>query len=52
MALGYRENADKFADKNIVVYGMNDKDAESAKAWIEKENLPSRCCWTRTGAWG
>ena len=40
MALGYRENADKFADKNIVVYGMNDKDAESARAWIEKEGLP------------
>ena len=40
MALGYRENADKFAEKNIVVYGMNDKDAESARAWIEKEGLP------------
>ena len=40
MALGYRENAVNFADKNIVVYGMNDKDAESARAWIEKEHLP------------
>jgi peroxiredoxin len=40
MALGYRENADKFADKNLVVYGMNDKDAESAKAWVGKEGLP------------
>ena len=40
MALGYRENADNFAGKNIVVYGMNDKDAESARAWIEKEGLP------------
>lgn len=40
MALGYRENADRFEDKNIVVYGMNDKDAESARAWIEKEGLP------------
>lgn len=40
MALGYRENADKFADRNVVVYGMNDKDAESARAWIEKEGLP------------
>ncbi len=40
MALGYRENAAKLEDKNIVVYGMNDKDAESAKAWIEKEHLP------------
>lgn len=40
MALGYRENAAKFADKNLVVYGMNDKDEESAKAWVEKEGLP------------
>ena len=40
MALGYRENADRFADKNLVVYGMNDKDAESAREWIEKEKLP------------
>ena len=40
MALGYRENADKFAAKNLVVYGMNDKDAESAREWIEKEQLP------------
>lgn len=40
MALGYRENAEKLADKDIVVYGMNDKDAESARAWIEKEGLP------------
>ena len=40
MALGYRENAAKFADKNLVVYGINDKDAESAKEWVEKEGLP------------
>jgi peroxiredoxin len=40
MALGYRENADKFSAKNLVVYGMNDKDAESAREWIEKEKLP------------
>ena len=40
MALGYRENAEKLADKGIVVYGMNDRDAESARAWIEKEGLP------------
>ena len=36
MALGYRENAEGFADKNLVVYGINDKDAESAREWIEK----------------
>ena len=40
MALGYRENAEGFADKNLVVYGINDKDAESAREWIEKEQLP------------
>jgi len=40
MALGYRENADKLVAKNMVVFGMNDKDAESARAWIEKEQLP------------
>jgi len=40
MALGYREHADKMAAKNLVVYGMNDKDAASARAWIEKEKLP------------
>jgi peroxiredoxin Q/BCP len=40
MALGYRENADAFAAKNLVVYGMNDKDAESAREWVEKEQLP------------
>ena len=40
MALGYRENAEGFADKNLVVYVINDKDAESAREWIEKEQLP------------
>ena len=40
MALGYRENAPKLDTKNIVIYGMNDKDAESARSWIEKEELP------------
>ena len=40
MALGYREHADKLAAKNLVVYGINDKDAQSAREWIEKEQLP------------
>ncbi len=40
MALGYRENAEMFAEKNLVVYGINDKDAESAREWVEKEQLP------------
>ncbi|SVC39512.1 uncharacterized protein METZ01_LOCUS292366 [marine metagenome] len=29
-----------FAEKNLVVYGINDKDAESAREWVEKEQLP------------
>ena len=40
MALGYREISDSFPEKNLVVFGMNDKDAESARTWIEKEELP------------
>lgn len=40
MGLGYRDHADTLAAKNMVVYGMNDKDAAAAKAWVEKESLP------------
>jgi peroxiredoxin len=40
MALGYREHAAKLADKNMVVYGINDRDAAAAKAWCEAEHLP------------
>ena len=40
MGLGYRERAGTLAEKNVVVYGMNDKDAEAAKAWCDKESLP------------
>jgi peroxiredoxin len=40
MALGYREHAATLKEKNIVIYGMNDKDAAAAKAWVEKEDLP------------
>ena len=40
MALGYRENAEMFADNNLVVYGINDRDAQSAREWVEKEQLP------------
>ena len=39
MALGYQENAQKLRSKNIVVYGMNDKDSKTAREWIETENL-------------
>ena len=40
MALGYREHAEALKAKNIVVYGINDKDAAAARAWVEKEDLP------------
>ena len=40
MALGYREHAEGFSAKNLKVYGINDKDAESARRWVEKEELP------------
>ena len=40
MALGYREHQATLAAKNIVVYGMNDRDAVAAKAWVDKEDLP------------
>ena len=37
---GYRDNYEQFAGKNIAVYGVNDKSAESAREWIEREGLP------------
>ena len=40
MALGYREHAATLRAKNIVIYGINDKDAVAAKAWVEEEALP------------
>ena len=40
MALGYRELASEIQDKNIVLYGINDKGAEAAQAWVENEDLP------------
>ena len=27
-------------DKNILVFGVNDRDQESARAWAEREGLP------------
>ncbi len=27
-------------EKNILVFGVNDRDQESARAWVEKESLP------------
>jgi thioredoxin-dependent peroxiredoxin len=40
MALGYRERAAGFAEKNAVIFGMNDKDAQTAQDWIQRESLP------------
>lgn len=40
MGIGYRDNAAVMAEKNLVVYGMNDKDAAASKDWCDKENLP------------
>ena len=40
MALGYRELASEIQEKNIVLYGINDKGAEAAQAWVESEDLP------------
>lgn len=40
MALGYREHAATLRAKNVVVYGINDKDAVAARAWVEREALP------------
>ena len=40
MALGYREHAQELGAKNVVVYGMSDKDAQKNKEWVEKQRLP------------
>ena len=40
MALGYREHTATLRAKNVVVYGINDKDAVAARAWVEREALP------------
>lgn len=40
MAHGYRELAALFKQHNIAVYGINDKGAQAAREWVEKEGLP------------
>ena len=40
MALGYREQAANFSKKNVLIFGMHDGDLESARKWVEKEDLP------------
>ena len=27
-------------EKNVLVFGVNDRDQESARAWVERESLP------------
>ncbi len=38
----YRDHFADFSAKNLVIYGMNDRSAEDAKAWVDRENLPFR----------
>ena len=40
MALGYREMAAKFSEKNIILFGINDGSSESADTWVQQEQLP------------
>jgi peroxiredoxin len=40
MALGYRELAAKFSEKNVVLFGMHDGSLDAAREWVEKEHLP------------
>ncbi len=40
MALGYREHAAEFIEKNVVLFGIHDGSLEAARQWVEKEQLP------------
>ena len=40
MALGYRELGAELKSKNIVVFGINDKDPEKARSWVDEQELP------------
>ena len=40
MALGYREHAAKFTEKNVVLFGIHDGNLDAARQWVEKEQLP------------
>jgi peroxiredoxin len=40
MALGYRDHAASFTEKNVVMFGVHDGSLESSREWIEKEHLP------------
>ena len=40
MALGYRDLAVGIRDKNVALYGINDKGSTDAQIWIDNEHLP------------
>ena len=40
MALGYREHAAEFTEKNVVLFGIHDGSLDAARQWVEKEQLP------------
>ena len=40
MALGYREHAAKFTEKNVVLFGIHDGSTDAARQWVEREQLP------------
>ena len=40
MALGYREHAAEFTEKNVVLFGIHDGSLDAARQWVENEQLP------------
>ena len=40
MALGYREHAAEFTERNVVLFGIHDGSLDAARQWVEKEQLP------------
>jgi peroxiredoxin len=40
MALGYRELAERFAAKNITIFGLHDGSITDAREWVDKHQLP------------
>ena len=40
MALGYRDHAAIFTEKNIIMFGVHDGNLEASRKWVQEENLP------------
>ena len=40
MALGYREHAAEFTERNVVLFGIHDGSLDAARQWVEEEQLP------------